>query len=88
MMTETRRDGLPASQPPVPPYTADKAREESIGQGDYRETENPNRSYKGKTGVCYNERDLDNVLEMREKMGNKPGHRPADHRQYDGAEGV
>ncbi len=54
------------------PYTADKAREESIGQGDYRETENPNRSYKGKTGVCYNERDLDNVLEMREKMGDKP----------------
>ena len=54
------------------PYTADKARAESIGQGDYRETENPNRSYKGKTAVCYNERDLDNVIEMRKVMGDKP----------------
>ncbi len=54
------------------PYTAVSARAESIGQGDYRETENPNRSYKGKTAVCYNEKDLDNVIEMRKVMGDKP----------------
>lgn len=54
------------------PYTAVNARAESIGQGDYRETENPNRSYRGKTGVCYNGKDLDNVIEMRRVMGDKP----------------
>lgn len=54
------------------PYTAVSARAESIGQGDYREIENPNRSYKGKTAVCYNEKDLDNVIEMRKVMGDKP----------------
>jgi beta-glucosidase len=54
------------------PYTAAAARAQSIGQGDYRETEDPNRSYRGKTGVCYNEKDLDNVLEMRRVMGDKP----------------
>ena len=53
-------------------YTAVSAREQSIGQGDYREIENPNRSYKGKTAVCYNEKDLDNVIEMRKVMGDKP----------------
>lgn len=54
------------------PYTAHTAREQSIGQGDFRETENPNRSYRGKTGTAANESDLDLVLNTRAAMGNKP----------------
>ena len=54
------------------PYTARTARPESIGQGDFREKEHPNRSYLGKTCVCANEHDLDLVLETRKAMGDKP----------------
>lgn len=53
------------------PYHAEKARKRSLAAGDFRERDG-NRSYFGKTGVCCNEQDLDNVLETREKMGNKP----------------
>ncbi len=45
------------------PYTAEYAREKSIA-GD--------RSYKGKTNYTSNEKDLDIILETREKMPNKP----------------
>ena len=54
------------------PYTADSAREESIGQGDFRETSHPNRSYRGKVGTAANEADLDLVLDTRKTMGDKP----------------
>ncbi|MBQ2817194.1 MAG: glycoside hydrolase family 3 C-terminal domain-containing protein [Clostridia bacterium] len=54
------------------PYTAINAREQSIGQGDYREKDNPNRSYKGKLGITANERDLDIVLETKAAMPDKP----------------
>ena len=54
------------------PYRAVHAREESIGQGDFRETENPNRSYRGKTCYPANESDLDLVLNTRKAMGKKP----------------
>ena len=54
------------------PYTAVNARAESIGQGDFREPENPNRSYRGKTCIPANEADLDLVLDTRKAMGNKP----------------
>ena len=54
------------------PYTAKTARAESIGQGDFRETDAPNRSYRGK--ICHpaNESDLDLVLNTRKAMGTKP----------------
>ena len=54
------------------PYTAETAREQSIGQGDFRETEEPNRGYRGKTSLCPNESDLDLVLDARRAMGEKP----------------
>ena len=54
------------------PYTAVNARAESIGQGDFRELENPNRSYCGKTCFPANESDLDMVLNTRKAMGDKP----------------
>lgn len=54
------------------PYTAVNARAESIGQGDFRERENPNRSYRGKTCCPANESDLDLVLNTRKAMGGKP----------------
>ena len=54
------------------PYTAVNARSESIGQGDFRENENPNRSYRGKTCYPANESDLDLVLNTRKAMGGKP----------------
>ena len=54
------------------PYTADTAREHSIGQGDFRETDNPDRSYKGKSNTAANEHDLDIVLNTRRAMGEKP----------------
>ena len=53
------------------PYTADAARAVSIAGGDFREKD-VNRSYKGKSSICFNESDLDNVLRTREKMGDKP----------------
>ena len=54
------------------PYTAASARAESIGQGDFRETGDPNRSYRGKVGTAANEGDLDLVLNTRAAMGDKP----------------
>ena len=54
------------------PYTAKTARAESIGQGDFRETDAPNRSYRGKTCYPANESDLDLVLDTRRAMGDKP----------------
>jgi len=54
------------------PYTAHAARAHSIAQGDFRETENPDRGYRGKRGTAANERDLDLVLETRRAMGDKP----------------
>ena len=53
------------------PYTAKKAREVSIAGGDFRENFT-NRSYLGKTNTAYNESDLDNILECRRAMGDKP----------------
>lgn len=53
------------------PYTAKKAREVSIAGGDFRENFT-NRSYFGKTNTAYNEADLDNILECRRAMGDKP----------------
>ncbi len=54
------------------PYTATTAREQSIGQGDFREKDSPNRSYLGKTNTPANESDLDAVINTKEKMGDKP----------------
>lgn len=53
------------------PYTAVNAREVSIAGGDFRE-KSANRSYRGKTNIAYNEADLDNILNCRKAMGNKP----------------
>ena len=54
------------------PYTAHSARKESIGQGDFREKDAPNRSYLGKTCTPANATDLDLVLDTRKAMGEKP----------------
>ena len=54
------------------PYTAHTAREHSIGQGDFRESENPDRSYRGKSNTPANAKDLDLVLETRAAMGDRP----------------
>ena len=54
------------------PYTAETAREHSIGQGDFREQEYPDRSYRGKSNTAANEHDLDLVLDTRKAMGDKP----------------
>lgn len=53
------------------PYTAVNAREVSIAGGDFRE-DFTNRSYRGKTNIAYNECDLDNILNCRKAMGDKP----------------
>lgn len=53
------------------PYTAGEARKTSIAGGDYRDV-SANRSYKGKTNTPYNHADLDNVLNTRARMGDKP----------------
>lgn len=53
------------------PYTADTAREVSIAGGDIRE-DFTNRSYKGKTNFAANESDLDNVINAKKQMGDKP----------------
>lgn len=53
------------------PYTASTARKHSIAKGDFREN-NCDRSYFGKTNVSRNETDLDNILNARKAMGNKP----------------
>ncbi|PAF14913.1 glycoside hydrolase family protein [Niallia circulans] len=54
-----------------PPYTAKQGRKVSIAGGDPRE-KTLNRSYYGKTATAANESDLDNVILMKEKMGDKP----------------
>ncbi len=54
------------------PYKAVSARAESIGQGDFREKENPNRSYLGKSNTPANESDLDAVIDTKKTMGDKP----------------
>ncbi len=53
-------------------YTALSARAESIGQGDFREKDHPNRTYLGKSNTPANESDLDIVIDTRNKMGDKP----------------
>ena len=53
------------------PYTADAARKPSIAGGDWRESFT-DRSYQGKSNICINENDLDNVEEARRRMGDKP----------------
>ena len=53
------------------PYTAAEARAVSIAGGDFRE-DFTNRSYRGKTNACINEKDLDNLEEARRRMGSKP----------------
>ena len=54
------------------PYTATASRTESIGQGDFREKDNPNRSYLGKSNTPANESDLDLVIDTKKAMGDKP----------------
>lgn len=53
------------------PYTADSAREHSIARGDFREND-CDRSYRGKTNTPYNASDLDNLIQTRQAMGDKP----------------
>ena len=53
------------------PYTADTAREHSLAKGDFREND-CDRTYKGKTNRVRNESDLDNILNTRKAMGDKP----------------
>lgn len=53
------------------PYQAKTARVESIAGGDPLES-SKNRSYKDKWNTAANEADLDNVLNMRKVMGDKP----------------
>lgn len=53
------------------PYYAEFAREESIAGGDPLEV-SKNRGYKDKWNTSANESDLDNVIRMREAMGDKP----------------
>ena len=76
------------------PYTAEAARETSIGGGDFRE-DFTNRSYRGKTNTCWNEKDLDNLEEARRRMGGKPViavmhlHHPAVPAEWEGlADGI
>ena len=53
------------------PYTATAAREKSLAGGDIREKDS-DRSYRGKTAICANERDLDILEETRRLAGDKP----------------
>ncbi len=53
------------------PYTAENAREHSIAGGDPYE-DFTDRGYRGKTVKAANEKDLDNILETKRRMGNKP----------------
>lgn len=53
------------------PYTAKLAREHSIAGGDPYE-DFTDRGYKNKTVRAANESDLDNILDTRRRMGNKP----------------
>lgn len=53
------------------PYRAVSARAQSIAGGDPYE-DFTNRGYAGKTNTTLNEQDLDNVIETRRRMGDKP----------------
>ena len=53
------------------PYQAQSARTPSIAGGDPLE-ELTDRSYRGKWNTAANEKDLDNVIEMKKQMGDKP----------------
>ena len=53
------------------PYTAKLARDHSIAGGDPYE-DFTDRGYKGKTVRAANERDLDNILDTKRRMGDKP----------------
>ena len=53
------------------PYQALHAREHSLAGGDPLEQSN-DRSYKGKWNTTANEADLENVIEMKKRMGDKP----------------
>ncbi|MBF2665205.1 glycoside hydrolase family 3 protein [Listeria seeligeri] len=53
------------------PYTAKSARKESIAGGGPLEKES-NRSYANKTNITENERDLDQLIMTKERMGSKP----------------
>lgn len=68
----TAREGYIPISLQYRPYTAATARPGSIGQGDFRETADPNRSYRGKTCYPANESDLDLVLNTRKAMKDKP----------------
>lgn len=52
-------------------YTAEDARDKSLA-GDSRDKDVLNRTYKGKTVTASNTKDLDTILETKEKMGEKP----------------
>lgn len=53
------------------PYDAPNARRVSIAGGDPREADS-NRSYRGKRNTAANESDLDLVIDMKKKMGDRP----------------
>ena len=53
------------------PYQALHAREHSLAGGDPLE-QSRDRSYKGKWNTTANEADLENVIEMKKRMGDKP----------------
>ena len=53
------------------PYTAVRARKESVAGGDYFE-DFINRSYFGKTVTAENECDLDTLIRVKQEMKNKP----------------
>lgn len=52
-------------------YTADTAREVSFA-GDWIDGVKENRSYRGRSTKTYNKYDLDNLLEVKKQMGDKP----------------
>lgn len=72
------------------PYTATSAREHAIARGDFREND-CDRTYRGKTSIAQNEQDLDNILNARKAMGDKPVivvlqlHNPAVVSEFEGA---
>lgn len=53
------------------PYRAEAAREHSIARGDFREND-CDRTYLNKENTPYNASDLDNILNARKAMGDKP----------------
>ena len=53
------------------PYKAEAAREHAIAKGDFREND-CDRTYINKVNTPYNASDLDNILNTRTAMGDKP----------------